>query len=103
MTFPSAPFQTRSGATLPGSDLGVFWLSTDPADFANFPLVCTVDEFRVSLFPSLQPFAGLPFPGFADLTTCFAANDVDGSTCSSCGGRPTKSTRTASPSRTTKA
>ncbi len=80
------PFQTRSGATLPGSDLGVFWLSTDPADFANFPLVCTVDEFRIGLFPSLAPFAGQPFPGFADLTTCFAANDVDGSTCTSCGG-----------------
>jgi len=80
------PFETRSGATLPGSDLGVFWLSSDPADFANFPLVCTVDEFRVSQFPSLSPFTGQPFPGFADLTACFAANDVDGSTCSACGG-----------------
>ncbi|CAN5799119.1 hypothetical protein BH20GEM1_BH20GEM1_08130 [soil metagenome] len=81
-----APFETRSGATLPGSDLGVFWLSSDPADFANFPLVCTVDAFRVGLFPSLAPFLGQPFPGFADLTVCFAANDVDGSTCTSCSG-----------------
>jgi hypothetical protein len=80
------PFETRSGAMLPGSDLGVFWLSSDPGDLANFPLVCTVDEFRIGLFPSLAPFLGEPFPGFADLTVCFAANDVDGSTCSKCGG-----------------
>jgi hypothetical protein len=80
------PFETRSGATLPGSDLSVFWVSTDPSDVANFPSVCTVDEFRIGLFPSLAPFAGEPFPGFADQTTCFAANDVDGSTCDACSG-----------------
>jgi hypothetical protein len=58
----------------------VFWVSTDPADLADFPLVCTVDEFRITQFPSLSPFANQPFPGFADQTTCFAANDVDGAT-----------------------
>ena len=79
-------FQTRAGTTRPGSDLGLFWVSTDPADFANFPLVCTVDEFRVSLFPSLAPFLGQPFPGFADQTICIAANDVGGAPCSACGG-----------------
>jgi hypothetical protein len=80
------PFQTRSGATLPGGDLGVFWRATDPEDFANFPLPCTVDEFRIGLFPTLAPFRGLPFPGFADETVCWAVNDVDGAPCSSCGG-----------------
>lgn len=80
------PYQTRSGSTRPGSDLSVFWLSSDPGDLAEFPLVCTVDDFRIELFPSLAPFKDEPFPGFADLTVCFAANDVDGSTCSSCGG-----------------
>jgi len=81
-----AEFETRSGSILPGSDLAVFWLSTDPQDYANFPLVCTVDQVRIATFPSLQPFEGEPFPGFADLTACFAANDVDGATCSDCGG-----------------
>lgn len=79
-------YQTRSGGTRPGSDLSVFWVSTDPADLADFPLVCTVDDFRIGLFPSLAPFKNEPFPGFADQTTCFAANDIDGATCSDCGG-----------------
>ncbi|HET6362203.1 MAG TPA: hypothetical protein VFH11_09100 [Gemmatimonadota bacterium] len=79
-------FQTRAGTTRPGSDLGLFWLSTDPQDFANFPLPCTVDDFRLALFPSLAPFEGLPFPGFADQTICIAGNDVSGAPCSACGG-----------------
>ena len=61
-------------------------MSTDPGRLADFPLVCTVDEFRDRPVPVAFAVPGPALPGFADQTTCFAANDVDGSTCSSCGG-----------------
>jgi hypothetical protein len=72
-------------------NLDVYYSSTDPADFSpptvnNFPEVCTVDAFRVSQFPTLQPFLGLPFPGFADQTVCIAVNDILGSPCGQCAG-----------------
>ncbi|MDX1660160.1 MAG: hypothetical protein R3326_00095 [Gemmatimonadota bacterium] len=72
------------GATAPA---GIFWDSTHAPDAENFPDPCTVDAFRISLFPSLQPFDGQPFPGFADQTVCWATNDITGGICADCGGK----------------
>jgi hypothetical protein len=81
------PFSELARGSLVFPGLDVFWDSTDPSDAANFPAVCTVDDFRIAKFPALEPFRGQPFPGFADQTVCIAANDITGSTCSACGGR----------------
>ncbi|MGH7572165.1 MAG: T9SS type A sorting domain-containing protein [Gemmatimonadota bacterium] len=82
---PFSQFPEGSGAVgIPGLD--VYWSSADPADAASFPEVCTVDEFRVSQFPSLAPFLGLPFPGFADETVCVAVSDLTGPACGVCEG-----------------
>ncbi|MGH7588432.1 MAG: hypothetical protein ACRELU_07565 [Gemmatimonadota bacterium] len=74
----------RGAVAIPGLD--VYWSSADPADVAAFPDVCTVDEFRVTQFPSLAPFAGQPFPGFADETVCIAVSDLTGPPCGVCEG-----------------
>jgi len=80
------PFsELRPGSPVtPGLD--VFWEASNPADRAAFPEVCTVDAFRRAVFPSLEPFAGEPFPGFAPQTKCLAVNDLAGDTCSDCAG-----------------
>jgi hypothetical protein len=94
VVFIGGPFPQQS----PGSALfpelaasggvGVFWDSTEEADIAaGFPAPCTVDDFRVQLFPSLSPFRGLPFPGFADQTVCGATNDVLGPISTDAAGR----------------
>lgn len=74
----------RGAVAIPGLD--VYWSSADPADVAAFPDVCTVDEFRVAQFPSLSPFQGQPFPGFADETVCIAVSDLTGPPCGVCEG-----------------
>ncbi|HUP00537.1 MAG TPA: T9SS type A sorting domain-containing protein [Gemmatimonadota bacterium] len=74
------------GPTFDALGLDEYFATTNPEDEGNFPEVCTVDAFRVGQFPSLQPFAGEPFPGFADQTVCIAANDILGGTCADCGG-----------------
>ncbi len=81
------PFPEVADGSAVFPELDVFWDSTDPADAAAFPVVCTVDEFRVAQFPSLAPFQGEPFPGFADQTVCFSNNDYQTAPCSACGGR----------------
>ncbi|HUE95462.1 MAG TPA: hypothetical protein VMN39_02330 [Longimicrobiaceae bacterium] len=70
------------GVSSPG---GLIWDSTIN-DGLEMPEQCTVDAFRVAQFPSLQPFDGEPFPGFADQTVCMAVNDLTAGTCSDCAG-----------------
>jgi hypothetical protein len=74
------------GPTFDDIGLDEYFSTANPEDEGNFPTECTVDEFRVSQFPALQPFAGEPFPGFADETVCIAANDIQAGTCGDCGG-----------------
>ncbi len=79
------------GPTFDAVGLDEFFDTALPEDFRSandhdFPEVCTVDDFRVAQFPSLAPFAGAPFPGFADQTVCIAANDIQAGTCGDCGG-----------------
>ena len=82
---PFSQFPEGEGAVgIPGLD--VYWTSADPADAEAFPEVCTVDDFRVNQFPSLAPFRGEPFPGFADETVCIAVSDVTGPPCGICAG-----------------
>jgi len=80
------PFSELSPGSPVTPGLDVFWEASTPADRAAFPAVCTVDPFRRTVFPSLEPFAGEPFPGFAPQTKCLAVNDVLGLTCSDCAG-----------------
>jgi hypothetical protein len=86
--FKGGPFTETGtgGPVFSGQGLDDFFVSTDPADQGNFPDVCTVDDFRQAQFPSLSPFAGEPFPGFADVTVCTASNDITIGTCGTCGG-----------------
>ena len=80
---PFSQFPESAGTVgIPGLD--VYWTSADPADAANFPEVCTVDDFRVAQFPSLAPFLGQPFPGFADETICVGVSDLTGPPCGVC-------------------
>ena len=82
---PFSQFPEGEGTVgIPGLD--VYWTSTDPQDVASFPDVCTVDEFRVAQFPSLSPFRGEPFPGFADETICIGVSDLTGPPCGVCSG-----------------
>ena len=74
------------GPTFDDIGLDEYFSTANPEDEGNFPDVCTVDEFRVTQFPALQPFAGEPFPGFADETACIAANDIQAGTCGDCAG-----------------
>jgi len=74
------------GPIFSGQGLDDFFVSTDPDDVGNFPDVCTVDDFRQQLFPSLASFAGEPFPGFADITVCTASSDLTVGTCGDCAG-----------------
>ncbi|MBW3661253.1 MAG: T9SS type A sorting domain-containing protein, partial [Gemmatimonadetes bacterium] len=74
------------GPTFDALGLDEFYSTTNPEDIGNFPDVCTVDDFRLQQFPSLQPFTGEPFPGFADQTVCIAGNDIQAGTCGDCGG-----------------
>jgi len=87
VVFIGGPFSELDNGSLVFPELGVFWDSTNPDDAANFPEVCTVDDFRVQQFPTLQPFAGEPFPGFSDQTICIAVNDITGAPCSDCAGK----------------
>ncbi len=86
LEFAKLPNATGAGHGA-SSAAGVFWDSANAEDAANFPEPCTVDAFRIGLFPSLQPFAGQPFPGFADQTVCWAVNDITGGICADCGGK----------------
>jgi hypothetical protein len=82
---PFSQFPESAGTVgIPGLD--VYWTSADPADAASFPEACTVDDFRVAQFPSLAPFLGLPFPGFADETVCIGVSDLTGPPCGVCEG-----------------
>jgi hypothetical protein len=82
---PFSQFPESAGTVgIPGLD--VYWTSADPADAGSFPEVCTVDDFRVAQFPSLAPFLGLPFPGFADETVCIGVSDLTGPPCGVCEG-----------------
>ena len=74
------------GPTFDDIGLDEYFSTANPEDEGNFPTECTVDESRVTEFPALQPFAGQPFPGFADETVCIAANDIQAGTCADCGG-----------------
>lgn len=84
LVFPEFPNSSGlgHGVSSPG---GVIWDSTIEDGLA-MPDQCTVDAFRVAQFPSLQPFSGQPFPGFADQTVCMAVNDITGGTCGDCAG-----------------
>ncbi|MGH7558258.1 MAG: hypothetical protein ACREMD_10885, partial [Gemmatimonadota bacterium] len=77
------------GPTFDAIGLDEYFSTANPEDEGNFPEVCTVDQFRVAQFPALQPFAGEPFPGFADETVCIAVNDIQAGTCADCGGTRT--------------
>ncbi|HKY61582.1 MAG TPA: T9SS type A sorting domain-containing protein [Gemmatimonadota bacterium] len=82
---PFSQFPESAGTVgIPGLD--VYWTSTDPADLGSFPEVCTVDAFRTTQFPSLAPFQGEPFPGFADETVCIGVSDLTGPPCGVCEG-----------------
>ncbi|HET9581452.1 MAG TPA: hypothetical protein VFP76_01395 [Gemmatimonadota bacterium] len=74
------------GPTFDDIGLDEYFSTANPEDQGNFPSDCTVDATRVAEFPALQPFAGQPFPGFADETVCIAANDIQAGTCADCGG-----------------